>query len=684
MDFLTNLNLNKNELQNAVIQNLTTAPANPKAGQIYYNTQDKLTYQYDGTQWISVGEPGTVTSVQVTATSPVVSSHPQAESETLSTNISLADGYGDTKNPYGSKTANYVLAAPNGSNGTPSFRALVYNDIPNTVKIGSATFTDDTSSNSSSPVKLTIRDSQSSPSDLVAANIPKVSSSSAGVAPKGAAVSTQSQSTKFLREDGTWAAPSYTTNTDKLVKQTAKTDNVEYKILTTSSASPTSGNAAEAAYDTDITINPSTNTITATNFNGTATKATADASGNTITTTYAPLASPALSGTPTAPTPATGTNNTQIATTAYVTNAISGITGAMVFKGTIGTSGTAGTALPTSGVKIGDTYKIVTDGTYASQAAVVGDLFIATATTPTWAYVPSGDDARVTQVSAGAGLNTTSDDTGTDGGSITTTGTLYLTKSGVTAGTYQGITVDKYGRVTSASNQGYTTNTGTVTSVGVDSGPLKTSVTNSGAITTSGTIGFKNVAKNKVLAGPDGSSGHTADAAPTFRALVAADIPDLSGSYKTVQTAVDDPTAHPTNTSLTFIDTISQDTNGVITPTKKAITADSAPTEDSTNLITSGAVYTAIQTVTGGATAKKSVTNLALTASGGAWTWSIAAASAFSSKDVLVSVYRVSDGAIVYPEIVVNQTTGAITITINDTAGASSLAASTYRAVMIG
>ena len=30
----------------------------------------------------------------------------------------------------------------------------------------------------------------------------------------GATVSTQSQSTKFMREDGTWAAPSYTTNSD--------------------------------------------------------------------------------------------------------------------------------------------------------------------------------------------------------------------------------------------------------------------------------------------------------------------------------------------------------------------------------------------------------------------------------------------------------------------------------------
>lgn len=173
--------------------------------------------------------------------------------------------------------------------------------------------------------------------------------------------------------------------------------------------------------------------------------------------TYAPKASPAFTGTPTAPTASAGTNTTQIATTAFVTTAVSAIAGGMTYKGTIGTGGTAGTALPTSGVKVGDTYKIITAGTYASQAAKVGDLFIAIATTPTWSYIPSGDDDAVTQVTAGAGLNTTSDDTSTDGGTITTTGTLYLTKSGVTAGTYQGITVDKYGRVTAASDQGYST-----------------------------------------------------------------------------------------------------------------------------------------------------------------------------------------------------------------------------------
>ena len=71
----------------------------------------------------------------------------------------------------------------------------------------------------------------------------------------------------------------------------------------------------------------------------------------------------------------------------------------------------------------------------------------------------------VTSVSAGAGLNTTSDDETTDGGTpITGTGTLYLTKSGADAGSYGDasaqtpsfggtfkvpyVTVDKYGRVT--------------------------------------------------------------------------------------------------------------------------------------------------------------------------------------------------------------------------------------------
>lgn len=52
---LTNLNLNKNELQNAVVQPLAAAPQNPKFGQIYTNSQDKVIYQFDGDKWKPVG-----------------------------------------------------------------------------------------------------------------------------------------------------------------------------------------------------------------------------------------------------------------------------------------------------------------------------------------------------------------------------------------------------------------------------------------------------------------------------------------------------------------------------------------------------------------------------------------------------------------------------------------------------
>ena len=60
------------------------------------------------------------------------------------------------------------------------------------------------------------------------------------------AISSQTQSTKFLREDGTWSAPSYTTNTD--TKNTAGADNTTSKIFLVGPTAQTSSNGNARTY----------------------------------------------------------------------------------------------------------------------------------------------------------------------------------------------------------------------------------------------------------------------------------------------------------------------------------------------------------------------------------------------------------------------------------------------------
>ena len=52
---LVDLDLNKNEVQNAVVQNLAATPTSPVAGQIWYNTTDNLIYFYNGSAAKAVG-----------------------------------------------------------------------------------------------------------------------------------------------------------------------------------------------------------------------------------------------------------------------------------------------------------------------------------------------------------------------------------------------------------------------------------------------------------------------------------------------------------------------------------------------------------------------------------------------------------------------------------------------------
>lgn len=51
MKILTPIDLAGNEFRNAVLQNLSSAPASPKIGQMYFNTVDKTAYIYSSTGW---------------------------------------------------------------------------------------------------------------------------------------------------------------------------------------------------------------------------------------------------------------------------------------------------------------------------------------------------------------------------------------------------------------------------------------------------------------------------------------------------------------------------------------------------------------------------------------------------------------------------------------------------------
>lgn len=150
----------------------------------------------------------------------------------------------------------------------------------------------------------------------------------------------------------------------------------------------------------------------------------------------APLNSPNLTGTPTAPTAAAGTNTTQIATTAFVHDAVAGLSGAMHYQGEVQAAPTQ--TAPTGTYNAGDVV------TYGNSE-----------------YVYDGTNWRELGDEGSYALKTTTV-TGTDGltggGAISSNQTIsHAVPSGATASTkgtaggrtyIQTITTDKFGHIT--------------------------------------------------------------------------------------------------------------------------------------------------------------------------------------------------------------------------------------------
>jgi hypothetical protein len=122
--------------------------------------------------WSTFNSKGSGTVTSVTGTSPVVSSGGATPA------ISLAASYGDTQNPYASKTANYVLAAPNGTSGAPTFRAIVATDIPTLNQSTTGTAANITATSNST---LTTLSALSLPGSQVSGNISGTAANVTGI-----------------------------------------------------------------------------------------------------------------------------------------------------------------------------------------------------------------------------------------------------------------------------------------------------------------------------------------------------------------------------------------------------------------------------------------------------------------------------------------------------------------------
>lgn len=115
---------------------------------------------------------------------------------------------------------------------------------------------------------------------------------------------------------------------------------------------------------------------------------------------------------------ATG-SDAYLATEKAVRDAINALPDPMIFKGSLGSGGTISSLPSASSSNTGFTYKVITEGTYASQYAKVGDTFISDGSS--WVLIPSGDEPSGTVTSVGI---TQGSGISVSGGPITTSGSI--------------------------------------------------------------------------------------------------------------------------------------------------------------------------------------------------------------------------------------------------------------------
>lgn len=491
---LVNLDMNKNQLLQAVMQ-AGDAPADPIAGQFYYNTTEKHAYVYNGTAWELMGNVASVVDADFDA-----SSTNAIQNKAVSTGLvkSLDSTSTDSVYTIKGKAANGSEITSVEIPGATKLKAglLTATDKQNIDNINNKANKSEAIGNltisGGTTISWTAVDGSNPEPDSI--TIPNATTTTAGAmsaadktkldgitAVDGLAYTDGTAGVDTAIKSGatnvaTATIPAATDTTYGVVKvdsvlKTDSTNPVQNKVINSalgnkadnSTVNTLSGKvstleAEVASMPVDISaIGGSTNyRLQLQNIAGSGIGA-----GTTInqaTSTNVGVVKLDSSVTASGTNPVTGK-----AIYDYVGDAIAA-SDAMVFKGTIGTGGTV-TALPAT-YKVGWTYRVITAGTYAGQNCEVGDLIIALVDRngtgnldSDWTVAQTNIDGAITDISATTPI--------TVSGSGTSR-TIAHKASGVSAGGYgEGsdktvafgdvlsipyISVDSTGHITNAEN----------------------------------------------------------------------------------------------------------------------------------------------------------------------------------------------------------------------------------------
>lgn len=413
MEFLTNINLKQNQLINASLHKLTTAPTGPVTGQCYFNTVDNRAYYWNGTAWVGMDSEGATMTAQ-NIVDAINNSVLTIDNANLSTEVNDAVSKRhehSNKAVLDSTTASYTTEEETKIDYLTVTQAvnldtMESNIATNNAKVTNATHTGEVTGSTA----LTITNkavTNAKMADVPTQTLKGRASASTGVAED---LTVGQVRTMLNVEDGAnnYTHPNHTgdvTSTgdgatvigNKKVTLAKIADIPTATVIGRVAAGPgtaatlsktdllTMLNVADGAQVNTVTqVAGKTGSVTVTKAdvglgsvtdNAQVKKSASSVNGNIPT--WSGTTGDALGAGYTVETTLAG-SITAIPRADAVKNYVDGFLSAneaMIYKGTLGTGGTV-TTVPTT-YDVGWTYKIVTAGTYAGHKTEIGDMLIA-------------------------------------------------------------------------------------------------------------------------------------------------------------------------------------------------------------------------------------------------------------------------------------------------------------------